>query len=642
MRLAALSFIFLRVVSFGQPSESIQKKLDAAPNDSTRVLLINDYVNSIRENDNETAIQLSLQSLEIAEKINFKKGLAVALENLGWLNYRKDNYLEVLKYSLEAFRMNQQIGNKRGMANCLNNIAAVYYEKNQFKEAIKSFRAAFQLAKEVGEPAIMGRSYNNIAFCLIGLNQLDSAEYYCDLAIRFSKASKDHFRVAFGYRTSGDLFVARKKYKEALGEYKKALAESSDSFIQGSTLHRAGGVYLKLGDFDNAEKYLMANLRIASEHNYRSEIATNYKLLTEVYMQKQDKSKSIYYLKQYVTLNDSLTDERGKRQTAMMQAKYDDEKSKTQLELMSREAQLRDKEILVQRTLIYVFAGALIVVWIMVFGLIRSNRNRKQANFLLKERNRLIDHQKQELIGLNATKDKIFSIIGHDLRSPLATLRGLMDLVSNQSLSKEEFIELSQNLKLNLEYVHEDMDNLLNWARTQLKGFEPSPSEVDLVAAVEEKIQLLGESAKSKAITLQSKVEEGTIVFIDKNNLDLILRNLLGNAIKFSLPAGTVTISSSISESMCAISVTDTGIGLMKEEVEKLFHPESHFSKPGTNREKGLGIGLLLVKEFVEKNGGTIAVSSEQGKGSVFTFTAKAIGFPNKNKKKEEVESINH
>jgi two-component system sensor histidine kinase/response regulator len=643
MRLAALPFfIFLNVVSFGQSSESIQKKLEAAPNDSTKVLLINNYVNSIRENDNETAIQLSLQALEIAERINFKKGLAVALENLGWLNYRKDNYLEVLKYSLDAFRINQQIGNKRGMANCLNNIAAVYYEKNQFKEAIKSFRAAFQLAKEAGEPAIMGRSYNNIAFCLIGLNQLDSAEYYCDLAIRFSKASKDHFRVAFGYRTSGDLFVARKKYKEALEEYKKALAESSDSFIQGSTLHRAGGIYLKLGDFDSAEKYLMANLRIASEHNYRSEIATNYKLLAEVYMQKQDKSKSIYYLKQYVTLNDSLTDERGKRQTAMMQAKYDDEKSKAQLELMSREAQLRDKEILVQRTLIYVFAGALIVVWIMVFGLIRSNRNRKQANFLLKERNRLIDHQKQELIGLNATKDKIFSIIGHDLRSPLATLRGLMDLVSNQSLSKEEFIELSQNLKLNLEYVHEDMDNLLNWARTQLKGFEPSPSEVDLLAAVEEKIQLLSESAKSKAITLQSNVEEGTTVLIDKNNLDLILRNLLGNAIKFSLPAGTVTISSSIIESMCAISVTDTGIGLMKEEVEKLFHPESHFSKPGTNREKGLGIGLLLVKEFVEKNGGTISVSSEPGKGSVFTFTVKAISFPNKNKKKEEVESINH
>jgi signal transduction histidine kinase len=129
---------------------------------------------------------------------------------------------------------------------------------------------------------------------------------------------------------------------------------------------------------------------------------------------------------------------------------------------------------------------------------------------------------------------------------------------------------------------------------------------------------------------------------VDKNNLDIILRNLIGNAIKFSLPAGTVRINAKYQNAMCHVSVSDVGIGLAKEELEKLFRPESHFSKPGTNREKGLGIGLLLVKEFVEKNGGTISVSSEVGKGSTFTFTLKSIAFQNPFQEKEMVESFNH
>jgi signal transduction histidine kinase len=400
---------------------------------------------------------------------------------------------------------------------------------------------------------------------------------------------------------------------------------------------------MKLQDFDTAEKYLLSNLKIAQQHNYRSELASNYKLLTELYIHKKEtKSKALQYLNQYVILNDSLTDERGKRQTAMVQAKYEDERNRAQIELMSREAKLRDQEILMQRLLIYVFAGALIFVGFSVFYLIRVNRNRKAANFLLKERNKQIDLQKQQLIGLNATKDKIFSIIGHDLRSPLASLRGLMELVSNDRLSQEEFIEVSKSLKLNLEYVHEDMDNLLSWARTQLKGFEPVISEVNLCEAVEEKILLLNESAKSKALTLASDIQPATAVMVDKNNLDIILRNLIGNAIKFSLPAGTVSISVVYNKGMFEVSVADTGVGLTKDEVDKLFRPESHFSKPGTNREKGLGIGLLLVKEFVEKNGGTISVKSQANMGSTFTFTLKAATPPNKNEKKEAVESFNH
>ncbi len=442
----------------------------------------------------------------------------------------------------------------------------------------------------------------------------------------------------------GDIYMARKNYNEALRFYQKALSvdNGNNSFMQASTLYRVGNVYLKTENFDKAEQFLVANLSVAKSHIYRSELATNYKLLAELYILKRNPPKALDFFNKYVLMNDTLSNEKTNRQTSLIQAKYEDERNKAKIELMQREAELRDKDIIVQRTLIYVFAGALIIVGVSAFSLIRINRNRKAANFLLKERNKLIDNQKLQLIGLNATKDKIFSIIGHDLRGPLASLRGLIELASNERLSREEFMEMSKTSKLNLDYVNEDMDNLLNWARTQLKGFEPVLTHVDLKNSVEEKIHLLSEPAKSKAITLQSDIQEGTLVLVDKNNLDIILRNLIGNAIKFSLPAGTVRISAVFQNGICHVSVADRGVGLAKDEIEKLFRPESHFSKQGTNREKGLGIGLLLVKEFVEKNGGTISVKSEIGKGSVFTFTLKAVAFPDLSQKKEMVESFNH
>ncbi len=643
MRPIGILLLLLSFVSSAQDAlDSLEKKALAAPDDSTKIDLLNQIVSSIREDDNGRGMRLAILTKELAQKINYKKGLALALENIGWLYYRKDDYLELLKHSLEAYDINKTIGNKKGMANCLNNIAAVYYQRNQYNEAIKNYNEAFDLAKQAGDPAIMGRSYNNIAFCLLAMNKLDSVEYYCDLAIRFSKAGKDHFRMAFAYRTLGDFYGVKKKYKDALGAYQQELDESSDSFIQASTLHRIGNIYLKLNDLDKAEKYLLQNLAIARKHNYRSELAANYKLLTEVYGRKRDATLTLKFLNEYTLLNDSLAEERSRRQTAMIQTKYEDDQSKAKIELLNRQAELNNKEIAVQRTVIIVFALALLIAGASAVSLVRINRNRKIANLLLKERNVLIDHQKQELVALNATKDKIFSIIGHDLRGPLASLKGLMDLASSAALTKEEFIEISKNIKSNLEYVREDMDNLLSWARTQLKGFDPAPVEIDLKKAVEEKIQLLNESAKSKAITLQSDIEEGTIVLADKDNLDIILRNLMGNAIKFTLPAGTVKISSSYQDDNCFISVSDTGIGLAHDEVEKLFRPESHFSKPGTKKEKGLGIGLLLVKEFVEKNGGAISVRSEQDKGSVFTFSVKSIAHPDKSAKKKMVESINH
>ena len=163
------------------------------------------------------------------------------------------------------------------------------------------------------------------------------------------------------------------------------------------------------------------------------------------------------------------------------------------------------------------------------------------------------------------------------------------------------------------------------WAQSQLKGIHAEPEVVYLTPLVEEKISMYEESARSKGIIVLNEIEGDVTVWGDINQLKLIFRNLLNNAIKFNQPGGTVRISLKESSEHVDISVSDSGVGIDGVDLGKLFNAETHFTRLGTRKEKGSGLGLLLTKEFVECNGGTITVTSELGKGSTFTFSLKRV-----------------
>jgi signal transduction histidine kinase len=243
----------------------------------------------------------------------------------------------------------------------------------------------------------------------------------------------------------------------------------------------------------------------------------------------------------------------------------------------------------------------------------------------LQEKNREIQSQTRQLKNLNTTKDKLFSIISHDLRSPVASLKALMEIVNTTGLSQEEFVEITKVLKRNLDSVYDDLDNLLFWAQTQLRGLQVVPEPVDLRKIASEKIEFFNEQLNLKNITVINEIQAGIMVMADRNHLGLVFRNLLANAVKFNKDNGTITVSTSEKDGFYEVSISDSGVGLNKEDILKLFNAETHFTKLGTRQEKGVGIGLLLTKEFVEKNEGSIWVSSEPGKGATFTFTVKAI-----------------
>ena len=254
--------------------------------------------------------------------------------------------------------------------------------------------------------------------------------------------------------------------------------------------------------------------------------------------------------------------------------------------------------------------------FIGTFGVFRDITERKKTESELR-------NLSEALTESNATKDKFFSIIAHDLKSPFNSILGLTDALIQdfKNLDEKRIDGLLNTIKNSSERAFELLENLLTWANSQTGRIEYTPEMINLRQTINETISLLEDQATSKYIHLSSPALEDCIAFCDKQMIQTVLRNLVSNAIKFTPPNGDVVIAITSTDHFYEISVKDTGIGIAKEDIPKLFRIESKYSTRGTADEKGTGLGLILCKEFVEKHGGKIWVESEEGKGSAFYFT---------------------
>ncbi|MFW5721418.1 MAG: ATP-binding protein, partial [Bacteroidota bacterium] len=232
----------------------------------------------------------------------------------------------------------------------------------------------------------------------------------------------------------------------------------------------------------------------------------------------------------------------------------------------------------------------------------------------------------KELQKLLITKDKFFSIIAHDLKNPFNSLMGLSQLLvyGFDRMSKEKVKHFHQNLYQISKNGYELLINLLEWSRSQMGSIKFSPEEINLFGIAEETFSLYQSKARQKDILLTNNLNNKCLAYADKNMTKTIFRNLISNALKFTDRGGVIEISSSMKESFIEISIRDTGVGITTDDIDKLFQLDNHYTTKGTEDEGGTGLGLILVKEFVEKNGGTIWVESQPGNGSNFIFTLPA------------------
>ena len=262
---------------------------------------------------------------------------------------------------------------------------------------------------------------------------------------------------------------------------------------------------------------------------------------------------------------------------------------------------------------------------------IEVNNRTSQLMETVEELNNEIDHHKHTQIQLqemNATKDKFFSIIAHDLKTPFNALLGYANLIA-VSIEKSDLALTSKyanQIHTSSVNAYNLLENLLIWSGSQTGSFKFSPEVVSIKNSVSENIKLVVNQALVKNINVLNEVDKKDVL-ADKYMIDTVIRNLLTNAIKFTHPDGEIRVSSFEKENKIEICVADNGIGIEKEDIDKLFRIDTKHTTTGTMEEKGTGLGLLLCKEFIEKHGESLWVESEPGKGSKFKFTLKKADF---------------
>jgi signal transduction histidine kinase len=333
-----------------------------------------------------------------------------------------------------------------------------------------------------------------------------------------------------------------------------------------------------------------------------------------------DSEQALKYHEDYKEISDFLKNSESNTEIGRLAAEYEFNQREAELLAANRQAELISAStIKQQRTLLIASITVIVLSGLVMIGMYRNFHQKKTNNYLLNLKNQEIQDQAEKLRASNMVKDRIFSMIAHDLRGPLSSLFGVISLIEMNKASQEELDKLIPNVARRFKYTSTLLNNLLQWAQSQMEGYRINPEVFDINMVVSNKRALLQTNIEEKGLNFHQPKGE-FLVYADLNMIDLVVQNLLSNAIKFSNKEDDIKVAIATEGDTYKVSVHDTGIGIKRENLQQLFSG-TFFSTKGTMDEKGTGLGLMLCKEFVEKNNGEIVVNSTYGKGSIFSFT---------------------
>ncbi len=345
--------------------------------------------------------------------------------------------------------------------------------------------------------------------------------------------------------------------------------------------------------------------------------------MSEISSAKGDYKRSLEYYKNFKKLNDSIFNDETKKRSIALEFEFKYEKEKQNERLARQEQELKEAEQKKRdRLILYSMVGGLLLVSTLLIVALYHYFDKRKTNLELVKQKIEIEEKSKELIKLNATKDKLFSIIVYDLRDPFNNIMNLSSLLARETanLDPEVLTNFLESINTSANYAYDLLSNLIDWASSQTNKISSSQEKTSIKSIFLLANDGLERVAKNKDVIL-NYIPEDIEVTVDKNMVNTILRNLIRNAVKYSYRGGEVKIEGYEDDDMLHISVADQGVGIEKERLERLFNIEEKTNTPGTENESGSGLGLLLCKEFVERMGGSIFAKSEPGKGSKFTFT---------------------
>ncbi len=525
--------------------------------------------------------------------------LAMANSYIGQALKNQGKYEESVGYLYEAMRLKQLVGENTGMLEGV--LGSVYGRIGDMDKTRQYFHLALNKRDSAHLNFIMITN-NNFGEAFYQNGFYDSAHYYFSKAVELASENEVDYAYRFFRGNVGMVNLKLGNVDSAEVQLTGAVELLGDTNAGLTFQSLLAELYKHIGKSNEAIKIVRSVIKKAEINGSQEQVRDGYKILSEIYEEVGDYKQSLLAYREFIEVENSIRDIETVRKIGEIQTEYEVGQKQAELDLVNAE---RDKERLVT------IGISLLAVVLLILGLVilKYYRQKEKTN--------------KELERLNQTKDKFFSIISHDLRGPVSSFFGISRMIKSlvNRQQTEQLLAIADDIDESVDRLSALLDNLLNWAMQQQGHFPNVPEKVDLNEVTEDLIRTLDTMAKGKQIDLKAQIEGPIHLWVDKNTTMTILRNLANNALKFTPDGGSVTISAAKQADLAVIKVIDSGVGIPQEKLKNLFQLQDKKSTYGTSGEKGLGLGLQLVYEFVEMNGGKIEVTSEEGVGTTFTVS---------------------
>ena len=670
-----VTILFLSFSSTAQISNALECKLDSISISTEKVDFIIDWTNSNYKKHPGQAFEYLQKSLHLATKNKYYKGAGLSLLRMGVIKKTKGNYKKAHNFYKNAILNFNIVKDSLNLCRTLLSRSSIYRNQFKYELATGDLYTCLRFFETTNEAKLTSQTHNGIGLIYKDLKEYNKALSHYKKAL---KIIEDHNikSLYFSANTNiANIFSIQGKFQEALSYYKKnlgVLKEKPNKYNLAQTYHNIGSCFLEMGQYPLALNYLNKSLKLKekignrnliistlnslahvfyAQNNYKDALEYCQKALTlaletknieyqkncneeifRIFTHLHLADSAMHYFSRYELLKDSIFNHENLKQIAEIQEKYESEKKETQIALLEKE----NKSRMWQR-------NSLMVLLILLLGyaifIVRSYYRNKKTNRLLQLQNTriewhktILDRKNEALLDSNKTKNRLFQIISHDLRSPLASVYNISQLIKI-FIRQEKYhllVESSNDMEECINNVLSLTDNLLSWSLNQSGKLPYKPTILSLKPLLENNIQTYLSVAKQKSIHLQLILDNPFFVFADRQMLETVIRNLINNSLKFTPSGGIIIIGAKQNDDFTEIWIKDSGIGISKDQIAHLFKVDNEHSNLGTKGEKGNGLGLLLCKQFIEQNRGKIWVESTPNIGTTFRFTIPSAENTNK------------
>jgi signal transduction histidine kinase len=606
------------------------------------------------------------QTQQLASKINYTKGSAEANYYRALIYSDRNDYFNALDNYNKSRNFYAQLNDTLGIARVSNSIGLIEIKRGNYSTGLKNSLSAINIFEKRNLKDELSKAYNNLAEAYHQTNQIEKALEFNQKALKVRVQLGDSTGMKLSTKNIASLYSKRKEHRKAIEFYEQTLSllnSETDQDLRGEILPRIGYEYLQFREYDKATNYLLEGLQynrktknqegvlislnaigslnieqnqlklaeiqlaealeIAEQTDNKNELLKNYRLQIALDSTRGYYQNAFNWQRKYFNLKETLTAEMQPQnledlennapESILDSLPTDETNQNTTISEVDKKYEIAT----------YLLGIGLLIALISLFVTGTQYNKAKQSeigltakNKQLTEHNAIILEQTQHLEEINKVKDRLFSIVSHDLKDSISSIKGFLDLLKEDSISKEEFNELIPELSENANNASLLLYNLLNWSKSQMQNLEPKPELFNIQEVFQIKISLVEQKAEQKRLAIIDE-SQNDYIYADRSMIEIVIQNLLTNAVKFSRVGDVITVTSQDFGDKVRLSVEDTGVGITKENIDRLFKNDA-FTTIGTKNEKGTGLGLTICKELVELNNGKIWVESTPNVGSKF------------------------